>query len=44
MGSWKTGVVRERPNKPFFMSNFFDNDFFPELSQRNSTIPVVNIR
>jgi HSP20 family protein len=37
-------TVTRRSYRPFFMSNFFDNEFFPELSQRSTTMPAVNIR
>jgi HSP20 family protein len=36
-------TITRRSYKPFFMSNFFDNDFFPEFSGRTSTLPAVNI-
>jgi HSP20 family protein len=30
--------------KPFYMSRFFDDDFFPVMSNRTSSMPAVNIR
>jgi HSP20 family protein len=30
--------------RPFYMSNLFDDDFFPVLQNRTSSMPAVNIR
>jgi HSP20 family protein len=30
--------------RPFYMPNLFDDDFFPVISNRNSSMPAVNIR
>jgi HSP20 family protein len=30
--------------KPFYMSNFFNDDFLPVVSGRTSSMPAVNIR
>jgi HSP20 family protein len=30
--------------RPFYMSNFFDDDFFPVLQSRTSSMPAVNIK
>ena len=30
--------------RPFYMSNFFDDDFFPVVQNRTSSMPAVNIR
>jgi HSP20 family protein len=30
--------------KPFYMPNLFDDDFFPVISNRTSSMPAVNIR
>jgi HSP20 family protein len=37
-------TITRRSYKPFFMPNFFDNDFFPEFTGRNTSMPAVNIR
>jgi HSP20 family protein len=37
-------TITRRGFRPFYMPNFFDDDFFPVLSNRNSSIPSVNIR
>ena len=33
-----------RSFRPFYMPNIFDDDFSPVLSNRNSSMPAVNIR
>ena len=33
-----------RSYRPFYMSNLFDDDFFPVLQNRTSSMPAVNIR
>jgi HSP20 family protein len=30
--------------RPFYMSNLFDNEFFPVLQNRSSSMPAVNIK
>lgn len=30
--------------RPFYMPNFFDDDFFPVLHNRTSSMPAVNIK
>jgi HSP20 family protein len=30
--------------RPFYMSNLFDDDFFPVLQSRTSSMPAVNIK
>jgi HSP20 family protein len=37
-------TITRRSFRPFYMSNFFDDDFFPVLSNRTSSMPAVNIR
>jgi HSP20 family protein len=37
-------TITRRSYKPFFMSNFFDDEFFPGLSARSTSMPAVNIR
>ncbi|HUX55627.1 MAG TPA: Hsp20/alpha crystallin family protein [Bacteroidales bacterium] len=37
-------TITKRNFRPFYMSNFFDNDFFPAVSSRTSSSPAVNIR
>jgi HSP20 family protein len=37
-------IRKNRSINPFYMSNFFDDDFFPVLSNMTSSIPAVNIR
>jgi len=37
-------TITSRSFRPFFMSNFFDDDFLPALSNRTSSMPSVNIR
>jgi HSP20 family protein len=37
-------TITRRNYKPFFMTKFFDDDFFPEFAQRSTTMPAVNIR
>ena len=36
-------TITKRSYKPFFMQDFFENDFFPGFQQRSTTIPAVNI-
>jgi HSP20 family protein len=37
------GITR-RGFRPFYMSNLFDDDFFPALQSRTSSMPAVNIK
>jgi HSP20 family protein len=37
-------TITTRSFRPFYMPNFFDDDFFPVLSKRTSSIPSVNVR
>ncbi len=37
-------TITRRGFRPFYMPNFFDDDFLPSLSNRTSSMPSVNIR
>ena len=37
-------TISKRSFRPFYMPNIFDNDFFPVLTNRTSSMPAVNIR
>jgi HSP20 family protein len=37
-------TITKRSFRPFYMPNFFDDDFFPVLTSRSSSMPAVNIR
>jgi HSP20 family protein len=37
-------TITRRSYRPFFVPNFFDDDFLPMLSNRASSMPSVNIR
>jgi HSP20 family protein len=37
-------TISKRTFSPFYMSNLFDDDFFPVLSSRTSSMPAVNIK
>ena len=37
-------TITKRTFSPFYMSNLFDDEFFPVVSNRNSSMPAVNIR
>ena len=37
-------TITRKSFSPFYMSNLFDNDFFPVLQSRSSSMPAVNIR
>jgi len=37
-------TITRRGFRPFFMSNLFDDDFFPVVNNRTSSMPAVNIR
>jgi HSP20 family protein len=37
-------TITTRSFRPFYMPNFFDDDFFPVLSKRTSSVPSVNVR
>ena len=36
-------IMREN-YRPFYMSNFFNDDFFPALTGKTNSIPAVNIK
>ena len=37
-------LIARRSFRPYFMPEFFDDDFFPVHSNRTSSMPAVNIR
>ena len=37
-------MITRRSYKPFLWSSLFDDDFFPVVSQRTTSLPAVNIR
>jgi HSP20 family protein len=37
-------TISKRTFRPFYMPSLFDDDFFPVLSNRTSSMPAVNIR
>ena len=37
-------TITRKSFRPFYMSNLFDDDFFPVLQSRSSSMPAVNIR
>lgn len=37
-------MITRRSYKPFLWSNLFDDDFFPVVSQRSTSMPAVNIK
>jgi len=37
-------TISRRSFRPFYMPNLFDEDFFPVLTNRTSSMPAVNIR
>jgi len=37
-------MITRRSYKPFIWSNLFDDDFFPVVSHRSTSIPAVNIK
>jgi HSP20 family protein len=37
-------MITRRSYKPFLWSNLFDDDFFPVVSGRNTSMPAVNIK
>lgn len=37
-------MITRRSYKPFLWSGLFDDDFFPVVSNRNTSMPAVNIR
>jgi HSP20 family protein len=37
-------MITRRNYKPFLWSSLFDDDFFPVVSGRNTSMPAVNIR
>jgi HSP20 family protein len=37
-------TISRKSFRPFYLSNLFDDDFFPVLTNRTSSMPAVNIR
>ena len=37
-------TITRKSFRPFYMSNLFDDDFFPVLHNRTSSMPAVNIK
>jgi HSP20 family protein len=37
-------TIAKRSFRPFYMGNIFDDDFFPVMSNKTSSMPAVNIR
>ena len=37
-------TITRRDFRPFYMGSIFDDDFFPVMSNRSSSLPAVNIR
>ena len=37
-------TITRRSFRPFYMPNFFDDDFLPMISNRSDSMPAVNIR
>jgi HSP20 family protein len=37
-------TITTRDFRPFYMGSIFDDDFFPAMSNRSSSLPAVNIR
>jgi HSP20 family protein len=37
-------TITRKSFRPFYMSNLFDDDFFPVFQNRTSSLPAVNIR
>jgi HSP20 family protein len=37
-------MITKRSYKPFLWSSIFDDDFFPVVSQRSTSMPAVNIK
>jgi HSP20 family protein len=37
-------TISRRSFRPFYMPNIFDDDFFPVITNRTSSMPAVNIR
>jgi HSP20 family protein len=37
-------TITTRSFRPFYMPNFFNDDFFPVLSRSTSSVPAVNVR
>jgi len=37
-------TITRRSFRPFYMSNLFDNDFYPVFQNRAASLPAVNIR
>jgi HSP20 family protein len=37
-------TITRRSYRPFYMSNFFDDDFFPVLTAKPNNTPAVNVK
>jgi HSP20 family protein len=37
-------TISRKSFRPFYMPDFFENNFFPVISDRTSSLPAVNIR
>ena len=37
-------TITTRSFRPFYMPNFFNDDFFPVLSRNTGSVPAVNVR
>jgi HSP20 family protein len=37
-------TITRKSFRPFYLSNLFDDDFFPVLQNRTSSLPAVNIK
>ena len=37
-------TITTRSFRPFYMPNFFDDDFFPVVSRSTNSVPAVNVR
>jgi len=37
-------TITRKSFRPFYMSNLFDDDFFPAFQSRSNSMPAVNIR
>jgi HSP20 family protein len=37
-------TITRKSFRPFYLSNLFDDDFFPALQNRTSSMPAVNIK
>jgi HSP20 family protein len=37
-------IITRRSYRPFYMPDFFNNNFFPVIPEGKSTVPAVNVR